>query len=395
MPEADGGQGEARGAPTRREREWWDPFEGTVPHRVDAFAPSALRWTPRRKLMLAGCVAGFPIFVLSGPLSAPWMSALGLAMALGLGLWLAVDLPAEPEDGDGAMHDRCRATCRQLAERHGWSVRLVEPSVQAMVPRRPDRTRFAPADVREAIPHFPGRPDRPISARQYAALAETANTARLGDTTTGGRLVEVEDPAVFPAYSAIHPLLAPSAVAARPTVLDAVLHRRAFGVPTWTGVAVTSLDEVNPRRAARRMPDAASTDPSGGTLALVHGMALPGSDGVSATFRTRRTDALAPVPELRLGGRFDQRFETVLRSGTTSDLRQALTDELQRVLVAMHDEDDAEAMVHDGALFVRTVGPIPGSIASADALTHRIELELDRTSRPLARAVAPRVAASG
>ena len=363
----------------------WDPFEGTVDRRVDPFV-AAPRWTPRRRLMMAGCLAGFPAFILGGLLGQQAVAWLGFAMALGLGLWLSVDLPAAPENGDGAAHDLVRSACRQLGVERGWSVRLVEPSVQVTVRRRSDRSPLALADIAAAIPHYPGRPDRPIGDAQYADLVEAANAPRLTNTAGRGRTVDVEDPAVAPAYRAIHPLLAPGAVAARPTTLDAVIHHDAFGGPVWTGVALRSLDETNPRRAAARGEAAGS---SGGTLTLVHGVPLPAGEGLSATLRTRRTDALAPAPSLTLGGRFDGVFRTGVLAGEPGEVARALTPTLRDLLIALHGSDDAEAMLHDGALFVRTITRLPGTITSPEALAARIAFECERVCGRLHAALSP------
>ena len=132
-------------------------------------------------------------------------------------------------------------------------------------------------------------------------------------------------------------------------------------------------------------------DWGGPALVLVHGLPLDAPTDLSATFRARREDVLAPDVELTLGGRFDDTFDVEVLDAPPDALHAVLPSALSDAFVRLHGTDDAEAMVHRGALFVRTITGLPQAACESDALETAIEGTMDRIGRTLVETVpAPR-----
>jgi hypothetical protein len=334
----------------------WDPFEGAVPHKRDAFRAFAVgKWLPKHKLAgaagLAGLIAwmGLPFLGLTN------VNWLGFAAAMGSGFWIALTLDTDfPEDDPSRTTvNPLQQTAAQVASHADWGLSLIQPATRLTI-----ATDTAPGKIpvdRLRTPALKamrrkGRGNL-LSERQLADLAQIDLKRKLRKPQP----VLLVDRRIYPLTQDVRPLVMPSPVVAMPVQVQAVFRWQHEDVPFWTGIGAFRGDVRNPATQGGR--DRRSDVH---TLAAIFAFPLARDTGLDVSLR-----AALPVLDRRDPQLDDQTFNRIfhirMEKGDDLGLYRTLTPAAQTKLLDLFAANGAEMAIRGNVTFVRLLFTAPMS----------------------------------
>jgi hypothetical protein len=333
------------------DQENWDPFFGKVRAQRDGFFPFYEGWTKAN--IARAAIGGLCLFIwlLSGVaekagfLYPVWLQALLIAAGFGLVFWAAVRAPRDSEvNGAAKVFDPWRQSLAELAEKRGWSLRLIRPAEPAPMRKAKGKARPDPVLARTKIVQAMARvrTDIALPEQQIMDLLDTGFRTDHGHCT-----YYVADPEMHSLTQTAPAMVLPSATVGAPLDPQAVLWFSRESMPIWAAMCMSQTGSAHNRPAGQHI-----TIAKGVTLHAIFGFPLERDAGVDADVMGKIPVVMSRLKQMD-SSEFNSIFAVKLKRGTELNLFQALTPAAQIHMIDAYRKDGAELCIRGPNAFVR------------------------------------------